>query len=250
MGAMWKSRWTSIVEKTRVVRSPDEERALLHALVNGNSPRILGFVNAHAMNVSAANEPFFEAVVSADVLLRDGLGMAMLYRTLEKDPGLNMNGTDFIPKVLAAFRGRRVAFWGTEEPFVGEASERCERQFGVQVVSAENGFEGVERYLHLARVQKPDLIVLGMGMPRQEHLARELVASAQNAPLIVCGGAVLDFMGGKVSRAPEWMRAVGAEWFYRLCHEPRRLFRRYVLGNPAFVVKLMVLRREGRLRKE
>jgi exopolysaccharide biosynthesis WecB/TagA/CpsF family protein len=246
---MWKNRWTSIVEKTHVVHSPDEVKALLDSLASGTTPRVLGFVNAHAMNRSAANEAFFDSVVHADVLLRDGLAMAMLYRTLEKDPGLNMNGTDFIPKLLATFRERTVALWGTEEPYVAEASKRCESEFGVQVVSTENGFKDFSHYLHLAHAKRPELILLGMGMPKQELLAQELLVNVRNAPLIVCGGAILDFLGGKVQRAPEWARRVDGEWLYRLYCEPRRLFRRYVVGNPMFVLRLLAWRREGRLHK-
>lgn len=243
---MWKNRWSSIVERIRVVQSPDEEKALLDSLASGTTPRILGFVNAHAMNWSAANALFFDAVVHADLLLRDGLGMGILYRMLDKDPGLNMNGTDFIPKLLAAYRGRTVALWGTEEPYVGAASARCEHEFGVRVVSTENGFADFHRYLHLARTKKPELILLGMGMPKQERLAQELMADARNAPLIVCGGAIIDILGEKVRRAPEWVRHCRAEWLYRLYCEPKRLCRRYVLGNPAFMLKLIVWRRERR----
>jgi exopolysaccharide biosynthesis WecB/TagA/CpsF family protein len=53
--------------------------------------------------------------------------------------------------------------------------------------------------------------------------------------VIVCGGAILDFLGGGATRAPAWMRRLGIEWLYRLAREPRRLFKRYVLGNPLFL---------------
>lgn len=246
---MWMARWTSIVEKTRIVQSAEDEVRLLQDLIEGPRVRVVGFVNAHAMNSAAVNEAFYEAVMSTDILLRDGVGMAILYRMLDREPGLNMNGTDFIPKLLAAFRGRDVALWGTREPFVAQASARCERDFGVRVVSMENGFEEFEHYVAAGRRTNPDLIVLGMGMPKQEELARALADSMDCVPLIVCGGAILDFLGGKVSRAPQWVRHLGAEWCYRLCREPKRLCRRYILGNPAFVAKLMALRRASRTRK-
>jgi N-acetylglucosaminyldiphosphoundecaprenol N-acetyl-beta-D-mannosaminyltransferase len=247
---MWKDRWASIIEKTSVIHTADEENVLLDSLASGTTPRVLGFVNAHAMNTSAADAPFFEAFMNVDILLRDGFGMAILFRMLQRDPGLNMNGTDFIPKVISTFSGRTVAFWGTEEPYVGNASASCEAKFGVRVVSVENGFQDTSRYLCLARTRKPELIVLGMGMPKQERVARELAAVVGHAPLIICGGAILDFLGGKVPRAPAWVRRSGTEWLYRLSREPKRLFRRYILGNPAFILKLLMWRREGGLRKD
>jgi exopolysaccharide biosynthesis WecB/TagA/CpsF family protein len=85
-----------------------------------------------------------------------------------------------------------------------------------------------------------------MGMPRQEQLAQQLRSTASNSPLIICGGAILDFLGGKVGRAPRWMQAIGVEWLYRLYREPKRLFKRYVLGNPVFMLRLIGWRRKKR----
>jgi exopolysaccharide biosynthesis WecB/TagA/CpsF family protein len=59
--------------------------------------------------------------------------------------------------------------------------------------------------------------------------------------VIVCGGAIIDFLGGKVSRAPLWLRRMGMEWAYRLAVEPMRLFRRYVIGNPLFLSRALRL---------
>ena len=58
--------------------------------------------------------------------------------------------------------------------------------------------------------------------------------------LIVCGGAILDFLGGKVSRAPLWLRRLGGEWIFRLMREPKRLFMRYVVGNPLFLLRALM----------
>jgi N-acetylglucosaminyldiphosphoundecaprenol N-acetyl-beta-D-mannosaminyltransferase len=85
------------------------------------------------------------------------------------------------------------------------------------------------------------VIVLGMGMPRQEEVAAVLRSALGYPCLIICGGAIIDFLGGKTSRAPGWMRAFGLEWLYRLGLEPKRLFRRYVLGNPLFIARALRL---------
>jgi N-acetylglucosaminyldiphosphoundecaprenol N-acetyl-beta-D-mannosaminyltransferase len=236
---IWRERWKVVVGRIRVVHSEEEVRALLDELADAKTARTLGFVNAHAMNSVAANPGFFNALANADILLRDGTGMALLYRKHALNPGLNMNGTDFIPRILAAFRGRRAAFWGTEDPFIANAASRCQAEHGVNVVSVEHGFRDFEHYLELAARIRPDLIVLGMGMPRQEQLASLIRSRLPGAPLIICGGAILDFLGGKVSRAPQWMRNSGTEWIYRLAREPRRLFRRYVIGNQVFMFRMV-----------
>ena len=73
-----------------------------------------------------------------------------------------------------------------------------------------------------------------MGMPKQEIIAARMRDELTHPVLIVNGGAILDFLGGKVSRAPRFMTNSGTEWLYRLLLEPRRLARRYVIGIPEF----------------
>jgi exopolysaccharide biosynthesis WecB/TagA/CpsF family protein len=94
----------------------------------------------------------------------------------------------------------------------------------------------------LAAKFKPDLIVLGMGMPKQEKIAA-LIRDSRIPTLVVCGGAIIDFMGNKIKRAPLWVRKFGCEWVYRLVLEPKRLYKRYVLGNPAFIFRMLRMHR-------
>lgn len=237
----WKHRWQAIIHKLRVVSDHPDEQRLIEHLVRPEATTVLGFVNAHAMNLLVSNRDYYRALSVADVLLRDGSGMSILFRRLGLVPGLNMNGTDFIPKLLSEFKGRRVAFWGTAEPFLANAVQRSEALFAVNVVSAQHGFAEAETYIKLAEQLQPELIVLGMGMPKQEAIAARLAASGVPC-LIVCGGAILDFLGGKVNRAPKWVRRLGCEWVFRLLSEPKRLFQRYILGNPIFLFRTLIYR--------
>jgi len=104
-----------------------------------------------------------------------------------------------------------------------------------------DGFQPDGFYLKLAANARPDLIILGMGMPKQERVAHRLKHGLNYDVAIVCGGAILDFLSGHVPRAPSWMRSTGLEWAYRLSLEPKRLFRRYVIGNPLFLLRSAVL---------
>lgn len=230
----WRARWRSLLDRLQPVADEARVQRLLDELQQPRGCTRVGFVNAHAMNLAASSAEYHAALASLDLLLRDGSGMAILLRRLGLPVGLNMNGTDFIPRLLEAYRGRKVAFWGTAEPFLGQAARRAEAQFGVRVVSCAHGFDALDHYLELAQRERPELIVLGMGMPKQEQLAQRLAERGEPC-VVVCGGAILDFLGDKVSRAPRWVRGLGCEWAYRLLLEPRRLFGRYVLGNPLFI---------------
>jgi N-acetylglucosaminyldiphosphoundecaprenol N-acetyl-beta-D-mannosaminyltransferase len=109
-------------------------------------------------------------------------------------------------------------------------------------VIGEHGFFELDAYLSLAVEQRSELIVLGMGMPKQELVAAALKRQLVFPCTIVCGGAIIDFLAGRTSRAPVWMRRAGAEWVYRLMLEPKRLFHRYVIGNPIFLLRAVWLK--------
>ncbi len=210
---------------------------MLGDLANARSSKVLAFINAHAMNTLATAQPFYEALAAADIILRDGSGMATLYKMLGQNPGLNLNGTDLIPRLIHAFNGRPIALLGTQEPYLESARATILRTLAPSsTITSEHGFHPAQIYIDFACIHRPALIVLGMGMPKQEQVAVQLRSVLDYPCLIVCGGAIIDFLGGKVSRAPALMRRTGMEWLYRLVLEPRRLFQRYVIGNPKFLL--------------
>ena len=241
----WMSRWHAVLHKlTLIADEASLERDFLGPLSTPVRPTTLAFVNAHAMNCIVGDAGFAEALLRADHLLRDGLGMKTLLAWTGFDAGLNLNGTDLIPRLIQRFDGRRIALLGTAEPYLSVAADHVHLVLAPHAqFSTANGFEPVEHYEQLARQQRPDLIVLGMGMPKQEAVAQRLQDRLQHPCVIVCGGAIIDFMGGKVQRAPALLRAIGMEWAYRLALEPQRLFKRYVIGNPLFLARAWRMRR-------
>lgn len=239
----WRQRWTLLIGRLNLIPTEDRvETEILGALARPARPTTLAFINAHAMNSVVHDARFADTLLAADMLLRDGSGMRLLLKLTGRDPGLNLNGTDLIPRLIGRFAGRGVALFGTVEPYLGAAARRVEQDLapGARLLRAD-GFQPEATYLDLARRERPGLIVLGMGMPKQEAVARILRAELAHPCLIVCGGAIIDFLGGRVERAPGWSRALGMEWAFRLLKEPRRLFRRYVLGNPVFIARALVL---------
>jgi len=234
----WMGEWRRLLLQLTSIDDGPQKAQLLRTLASPVYPTVLGFVNAHAMNSAASDSAFSRALAGCDVLLRDGSGMAILLRLLGQEPGLNLNGTDLIPKLIQRFDGRPIALYGTRAPWLDEARVEVESWLAPRSeCDCANGFLPDAEYLRLAQERKPELIVLGMGMPRQELLAQRLRATLTHPCLIVCGGAIIDFLGRKTPRAPRWMRAAGLEWCYRLALEPRRLFARYVLGNPLFLAR-------------
>jgi N-acetylglucosaminyldiphosphoundecaprenol N-acetyl-beta-D-mannosaminyltransferase len=91
------------------------------------------------------------------------------------------------------------------------------------------------------------LLFVAMGVPAQE-LWIQRYRPALNVPVTLAVGALFDFYSGDVPRAPRWLRGLGLEWVFRLALEPRRLYQRYVVGNPLFVLRALRLAMQGRLR--
>lgn len=240
----WTQLWRAIVDHVAV--SPDEvtREQLLESFHEAAGVRSLGFVNAHALNSCTSDKRFAADLLDLDYLVRDGVGVSALYRLIGARAGLNLNGTDLLPLLIARFAGQRVAVFGTREALAERVAATLRDTHGCATIVAD-GFRPDGYYLDAVARFRPDLIILGMGMPKQERVARLMKQTLRQDVGILCGGAILDFLSGHVSRAPLWMRRSGLEWVFRLGREPRRLFRRYVIGNPLFLLRSMMLARRG-----
>jgi N-acetylglucosaminyldiphosphoundecaprenol N-acetyl-beta-D-mannosaminyltransferase len=238
----WQLRWYQLVRSMARVNTPSGEQQLCEWLLRPGEARVLAFVNAHAMNVVVDSDRFYQSLMSADVVVRDGIGLALLMKLLNQPAGQNLNGTDLIPKLLQAADGLPIALFGTRDPWLDNARQALRTKLAPSspCVTA-HGFHDLDEYIHLAAQHRPRVIVLGMGMPKQEEVAIALRAALGFPCLIVCGGAIIDFLGGKVPRAPRWMRRAGLEWAFRLGREPKRLWNRYVHGNPLFLHRSLLV---------
>lgn len=236
-----------LIDRIHVISNEQDCDSFIRSLKPSAAAKTVrvAFVNAHALNLAFTNDGFLNDLMACDYILRDGSGMKILFRMLGREPGLNMNGTDLIPRIIDIYKGQDIALLGTDAPYLDKAAQVIKGR-GLNPTIVMNGFHETQLYVDALKTKPVPLIVLAMGMPKQEHVAATLVSSIGNPSLILCGGAILDFIGGKVARAPEIYRKFGAEWVYRLAQEPRRLFRRYVIGNIVFLYRAFLLSRSGK----
>jgi len=87
----------------------------------------------------------------------------------------------------------------------------------------------------------PDILLLGMGVPKQEEWTKENFEKL-NAKIVWMGGGFLDILSGRIKRCPQWLSKIGFEWMFRFLQEPRRLWKRYFIGNPLFVLRILKAR--------
>lgn len=193
----------------------------------GDVRRIM-FLNAHGVNWAARNGAFRHSLMTSDHLLRDGIGLAMGLKMLGLRETENLNGTDLIPKILERRKTAAIAVWGSSEEALRKLALRLRSEGYENIVSLEHGFHEDAFYIDIYRALHPEIVVLCMGVPRQELLAGQLTVLGAGG-VIICGGGWANFYSGHIPRAPLWIQLLKLEWLHRLGREPLRLGRRYTV---------------------
>lgn len=225
--------------------SGDEVLAILSERAR-RAPRHLCYVNAHSLNLAYRDEPYRRALSRAHLVLNDGIGLELAARMQGRDFPENLNGSDFTLRLLslAAEKGWRVYLYGGEPGVAATAGDRLREAIdGLKIVGACDGYgaQTDEQVVADVKASRADVVIVALGQPRQElWLDRHLADTDCHLGLGV--GAFLDFVSGRVPRAPRWMNRLGVEWVFRLVQEPGRLWRRYVVGNPLFLWRAWRLR--------
>ena len=223
---------------------------LLDERFEGGDPSSVAFANAHALNVAFRDEHFRE-VLRKSIVINDGIGMDVASLCLFGSPfPQNLNGTDFIPLYLRNTRHRyRIFLLGGLPGVAEQAKEHLSRSCSQHwFVGCHHGYfasEDTAKITSKIRALKADLVLVGMGNPQQELWLAENLEST-GCRLAFGVGALFDFLTGHARRAPAWMRSARLEWLYRLIQEPGRMWRRYLVGNPQFIVRVLGQRLSGR----
>ena len=231
----------AMLDHLTVPRSESEVETWLDGLPKPHGgPYVVSFINAHAVNMADENAAFYDALMRSDILLRDGSGVKLMMTMMDRDPGMNMCGTDLIPRIIERYSKkdgwrRRVAILGTTAPW-NEKGAQIVRDGGADVRLVMDGWQETQDYVQALKDNPADLIILAMGMPKQELVSMALKDALFHDCVILNGGAIIDYMSGKVERAPENWRKLGLEWAYRFLKEPGRLFHDCVILVGAIIV--------------
>jgi exopolysaccharide biosynthesis WecB/TagA/CpsF family protein len=209
-------------------------------------PRHLCYVNAHSLNIAYHDKPYQDALSRAHLVLNDGIGLELAARMRGCGFPENLNGSDFTLRLLslAAEQEWRVYLYGGQPGVAATARDRLfETIEGLQIVGVCDGYDPRtdEEIIEDIRAVGADIVIVALGQPQQElWLDAHLAATGCHVGIGV--GAFLDFVSGRVVRAPGWMNRLGIEWMFRLVKEPGRLWRRYIVGNPLFLWRAWRLR--------
>lgn len=200
------------------------------------------FANAHTINTMYEKEGFLRTMRQADMILPDGIGVDIAAWSTGQVFAENLCGTDLIIDICKHPRSFRVFLLGSE-PGVAEDAAACFRErYGANIVGTHHGYlrDASEQALEVVWKQiadaRPDIVLVGMGQPLQEEFVVRYRHKIQ-APITAAVGGLFDYYSGRVRRAPVLWRKCRMEWLYRMIQEPRRLWKRYILGNPLFLLR-------------
>jgi N-acetylglucosaminyldiphosphoundecaprenol N-acetyl-beta-D-mannosaminyltransferase len=228
--------------------------ARIEALVAAGRGGAVFTPNVDHVVIAQRNPAFLEAYRAVELSLADGMPILWSSRLLGAPVPEKVSGSDLILPLAAraAERGWRVFLIGGAPGVAEEAAARFRETLpGLAIVGTASpridreGVEAGEAALEQLVAARPDLVLVAFGAPKQELWAHRSRARLGRA-VTVGIGASLDFVAGRVQRAPRWISSSGLEWAYRLAREPKRLWRRYLIDDPRFAV---VLLRELRARR-
>jgi len=212
-------------------------------LLTEDQPHLVVTADATAVVIANENPEFMEIIHKAHLVTSDSAGVrwALRKRGVEKPP--QVSGVDLVKNLteLSAVKGYRIFFLGSEPGIADRAAERMRLMFpGCNIVGSRHGYfpeESDEVVAQEIAETKPDILLVAMGMPRQEKFILKTMHII-NAKVAMGVGGSFDVYSGKTKRAPKIFQVAHCEWLWRLAHDPKKIYK--VRKLPIFV--WMILR--------
>lgn len=211
------------------------------------SKALISTINAHSYNTLSEDKDFQVALQSSDVLLPDGISVVWAMRMLTGVKLQKIAGADLFQYEMERInaKGGRCFFLGSTDDILQMIRSKAKKDYpNVDVHSYSPPYkpkfseEENSEMIKAINSVEPDVLFVGMTAPKQEKWAFEHFNELKVGH-VCCIGAVFDFYAGTVTRAPHWMISSGLEWAYRLVKEPRRMWRRYLIGNIKFIASVV-----------
>lgn len=227
-------------------------RSELDALPKGKL--LINTINAHSYNTALKDPLFADALLKGDVLIPDGASIVLAFKWLRNEKIERIAGWDLFLYEMNKLneKGGTCFFLGSSEDTLNKIVAKAAQQFPNLKVATysppyQPEFTSDENEAMIAAVNRaqPGLLWIGMTAPKQEKWAyKHLNQLEVNGPIGTIG-AVFDFFAGNVQRAPIAWQEKGLEWLYRLLKEPKRMWRRYIIGNTLFLWNVLKEKRNG-----
>ena len=211
---------------------------------------LINTINAHSYNTALKDSLFAEVLVNGDALIPDGISVVKACRWLKakSQPTERIAGWDLFVFEMERLnkRGGRCMFMGSSENVLTRIKEKAAVEYpNIEVLTysppykPEFSEEDNKAIISAINNANPDLLWIGMTAPKQEKWTYSRWKELDIHCHVGTIGAVFDFFAGTLERAPIWWQRHGLEWLYRLIREPRRMWKRYIIGNALFLWNVM-----------
>ena len=214
-------------------------------------------VNAHFLNL-AGDEKWLRDFANGDGVhvVADGKGVLLAARVLGTRVPKHIRFSEWVHRLfeIAEMDGLSCFFLGAEDEIVQMARGMVQTERpALRIVGTHRGFfdwrgEANELLVQMINRSRPDILLVGMSMGVEERWAIEN-SCRLDVGAIVLGAGCFEWLSGRTSVAPPWMSDVHLEWVYRLLQEPRRLWKRYLIGNPLFLIRILKERYRNAVRR-
>lgn len=230
----------TILNTTIDVLNINETIELVEKYVNTKTPLHLMGVNADKINEVNQNEKMKEIVNSCGIINADGASVVLASKYLEKPLPERVAGIDLMMKIIkiSEKKSYRIYLLGAKEEVVNTTKDVLEKKFpNLIICGIHNGYFKEEDWKNISneiKNRKPDFVFVGITSPIKEYLIEYLQNDGNNCVFMGVGGS-FDVISGNIPRAPKWMQRANLEWLFRVMCEPKRLFKRYFVGNIVFI---------------
>jgi len=224
--------------------SNEETISEIELLIEKEKPSLVVTPNVHHINILQKDNEFKKIYRQASMVLPDSTPLIWASKLLGMPLKEKVTGSDLLPSFckIAARKRYKLFFLGSGPSIAKKAANiLTNKNPGLKIVGTYSppfGFENDEdenrKIVAMIKKCTPDVLFVGLGPPKQEKWIWRYKDEI-NVPVSIAVGASFDFVAGSVKRAPKWMQQIGLEWFFRLCQEPRRLWKRYLVGNIIFI---------------
>jgi N-acetylglucosaminyldiphosphoundecaprenol N-acetyl-beta-D-mannosaminyltransferase len=222
----------------------DQTLELVENYIRSGQPHHIVTADASMVVTASQDAEFARIVAASDLVTPDGAGILWATRRLGSPVPAKVSGVDLSARLvgLSGSKGWRIFFFGAAPGVAAAAADRMRERFpDANIVGHRDGFfrpEDEERIVDEIRAARPDILLIALGIPKQEKFLFRHKA-ALGVPVMIGVGGTLDVFSGAVKRAPVWMQNVGLEWLYRTASDPKRRIKKLTL-LPKFA--LMTLR--------
>ena len=240
---------TAVIEEIQVAGFSNPASLIERIMLEARKPQqsTIFYLNIHVANMAKSHPRLKSILKEADVIYCDGVGIVVAARMLGQHIPTRLTAADWVLEMLERFSAHDLTVF-----LLGGAPGIAERACQVveahiphhTVIGHHHGFIMEDAHLERNAIDtinrvRPDILIVGCGVPLQEYWI-DAHRQELDVPVLYSVGALMDFISGNVARCPQWMADMGFDWLYRFLLEPRRLFGRYVVGNPWFMGRMIL----------